>query len=483
MVPPFTTAFSPTATLKSNTEPIEIVSSPVGMGSLPLGVATQQPVTFQLRVAQNAKPGTYQLELEFEYQYLNNVDWLNPAFITTPYYEAQYRFFWSGKTESQEIPIKIVGTYFSVKDIKAEDIRAGATGTITATIANSGGAKASEATAEIVPGGSFVPVDKGVFLGNLNSDESKAAQFKVTVSAEAIAKTSPLNIAIKYKDENDVPRQTVLNVGIPIGTVENGFLVTSVGTDGISAGTTGIITVTLKNNAAGQAHEVTAEIVPGQYFVPVDTRSFLGDVKNGDSTTTRFKVSVSKDALAKTSPLDILVKYNDENNVPRQAQLTVGVPVKEEPEFEIQPVRVNGKLTPGAETVIEIPIKNASDYTLKDATARINIVDPFSTAPFSTTDDTAYIGTLRPGESGTGRFKISVDSDVVPKPYTVEVEVKYWDSLGNSYISEPMYAVVSVQPPSEFSITTIILISLVAIVIVGIMFYIIRKRVRSAPRG
>ena len=478
VVPPCTTAVAVTATLVSANDTIQILSGTAGIGALPTGSSTAQPISFQIRVAQHAQPATYQLKLQLQYQYLDSVVWLNSPEQNTPYYDPQFEFHWSQKQQAQDIAIKIFGTYFSVTKVKTDSIRAGATGIITATIENSGASTAADVIAEIAPGGNFVPVDRGVFLGDLSGGQSQVAAFRVTVSPEAIAKTSPLDISIKYKDENNVARLTTVSVGVPVGGVQKNFSVTNVKTDGIRAGSTGIITLTLRDEAAGDAHEVTIELVPGAYFVPVDIRSFLGDLKNGSSSTTQFKVSVSKDAIAKTSPLDIMVKYNDSNNIQRQSLVTVGIPVKEAPQFEIESVK--GNLVPGATTIIEIPIKNISDYTLNDAIARINIVDPFATAPFSTTDEAAYIGTLKAGASGTGKFKLTVDADAVPKAYTLEVQIKYWDSLNNSYTSDLIKAVVTVQPSPRFSITTIVLISLAALVVIIILVNIIRRSRKQA---
>ncbi len=148
--------------------------------------------------------------------------------------------------------------------------------------------------------------------------------------------------------------------------------------------------------------------------------------------------------------------------------------------FEVQTVQVDGSLTPGSERVITIPIVNAGDYEAKDAVARINIVNPFATAPFSTTDDTAYIGTLQPDESGLARFRIRVDADAVPKSYILEVQVEYWDSLGNSYTSDTMRATVTVQQPSGMSTTTIILISVAGVIFVVVLLNVMRRRRKRA---
>jgi hypothetical protein len=360
LVPPCTTAVGVTATLTSGSSSIEVVSGAASIGTLSRGISTTQPITFQLYIHKDAQPGTYKLDLKLEYQYLSDVDWLNPGEASP-----QFDFHWGSRVQQEQISIKVVGTYFSAVVTQTEGVRAGATG---------------------------------------------------------------------------------------------------------------IITVDIQNGGASEAYGVTAEIVLGTSISPIGPASFLGDVTGNSSVTTQFKVSVSKEAIAKNSSVGILVKYKDDRDVPRQSLLTIGIMVEGELNFEVQTVRVNGKFTPGSERIITIPIVNAGDYEAKDAVARINIVNPFAAAPFSTTDDTAYIGTLQPGESGLAKFRISVDTDAVPKPYILEVEVQYWDSLGNSYTSDTMRATVTVQQPSGVSTTTIILISLAVVAFVVVLFNVVRRR-------
>ncbi len=364
LVPPCTTAVSLTARLSSESPSIEVLSETAFIGTLARGTSTMQPPTFKIRIGQDAEPGTYPLTVELEYEYLSNVYWVNSGDEGLPNYEPEFDFAWSRKTESEEISIRVVGTYFSAAVIQAEEVR---------------------------------------------------------------------------------------------------------------AGTTGIVTVNIQNSGSGVVHEVTAEIVPGNSLSPIGPASYLGDILGGNSVTTQFKVSVSEEAIAKTVPVDILIKYKDEEEVAGQSLLTVGVPVEGKLQLEVQPVQADSSLTPGTETIIEIPIMNTSGHEVKDAIARINVVDPFSTAPLSTTDDTAYVGTLQPGDTGTARFKISVDADAVPKAYTLEVQVKYTDSLGNSYISDPITSVITVQPPSGIPVTTIVLIALAVVVLLGIILYRVRR--------
>jgi hypothetical protein len=360
LVAPCTTAVGVAVTLTSGSSSIEVVSGSASIGTLVRGMSTTQPLTFQLYIHKDAQPGTYKLGLKLQYQYLSDVDWLNPG--GTP---PQFDFHWSSRVQQVQISVTVVGTY---------------------------------------------------------------------------------------------------------------FLAAVTQTEGVRAGATGIITVDVQNSGASEAYDVTAEIVPGTSISPVGPPSFLGDVAGNSSVTTQLKMSVSKEAIAKDSSVGILVKYKDDRDIPRQSLLTVGVMVEGELNFEVQTVQVEGRLTPGSERVIIIPIVNVGDYEAKDAVAKINIVNPFATAPFSTSDDTAYIGTLQAGENSSAKFRISVDADAVPKPYVLDVQVEYWDSLGNSYTSDTMRATVTVQQPSGLSTTAIILISIAGVVVVVVLLRVMRRR-------
>jgi hypothetical protein len=363
LVPPCTTAIGITANLTSPSSSIEILGGEASLGTLSRGMSTIQPITFQLYIQQNAEPGTYKLDLKFEYQYLKDVDWLNPG-GTTP----QFDFHWGNRVQEEEISITVVGTYFSAVVTQTEGIRAGATG---------------------------------------------------------------------------------------------------------------IITLNIKNSGAHEAYDVTAEIVPGSSVSPIGQASFLGDMPGDSAVTTQLKASVPSKAIAQNSSVDIMINYKDDRNVPRQSLLTIGVMIEAKLNFEVQPVQVEGRLTPGSKAVITIPIVNTGDYAADNAVARINIVNPFATAPFSTTDDTAFIGTLQPGETGLAKFRVSVDGDALPEPYVLEVQVEYFDSLGNSYTSDTIRVTVTVQQPSGLSTLAIVLISLAGVAFVVVLLSVARRRRRK----
>jgi len=120
------------------------------------------------------------------------------------------------------------------------------------------------------------------------------------------------------------------------------------------------------------------------------------------------------------------------------------------------------KIAAGEEKIITFMIKNLGEFEVRDATARITIVDPFSS-----TDDTAFLGNLKPGQAVNASFKISVDKDATPKLYALNLEVKYKDLEGEWAISEPTKAIIQVTPakPPYILYSIVAIIAAIAVIV------------------
>lgn len=86
---------------------------------------------------------------------------------------------------------------------------------------------------------------------------------------------------------------------------------------------------------------------------------------------------------------------------------TIGLPVGGKIAFEV--VSPPSTLYLGQKSILEVVYKNSGAATVYNAQARISAVDP----PFTSNDDTAFLGDLAPGETATARFEVNVD---VPAP-------------------------------------------------------------------
>lgn len=100
---------------------------------------------------------------------------------------------------------------------------------------------------------------------------------------------------------------------------------------------------------------------------------------------------------------------------------TIGIPVHG------RQLVVTGNPRPiiaGEKQVIEVIYQNTGSGIAYNAQSRISAVDPFTS-----NDDTAFLGDLAPGASGTARYEMSVDNSATPKEYGLDSEIRYKDAL------------------------------------------------------
>jgi len=210
--------------------------------------------------------------------------------------------------------------------------------------------------------------------------------------------------------------------------------------------------------------DVTVYLITNPPLSVLSSEYYLGDVEAGKTYTAVFKVEASDSAEPVTYSAQIKAKYKSLDEYFETDPITVGIKVNPKMRFEVYGIP---KIQAGREAVVEWTIKNVGNFTIREATARLTIIDPFSSS-----DDTAYIGTLKPGETATVKFKLKVDGDATPKLYGLNLEVKYKDAEGEWAISEPVKAVVEVTPAKGFSLIGI----LVVVVVAGIVILIYRRR-------
>jgi len=173
--------------------------------------------------------------------------------------------------------------------------------------------------------------------------------------------------------------------------------------------------------------------------IPTDDSVFIGDLMPGQEAEATFKASVSKGAEAQTYPLTILLEYEDSDHQTATADgVTIGIPVGGKIDFAV--VASPAPVAPGQKAVLEVTFKNTGSATAHSAQARVSAVDPFTSD-----DDTAYLGEIAPGESKSARFTVSVDAGATEKIYGLDAEVRYRDALDNTQVSDTMKVDIEVR--------------------------------------
>lgn len=326
-------------------------------------------------------------------------------------------------------------------------------------------------------------------IGDLQGGGSTVIKFNVKIPKNATVGTYDLPLNLKYtylrqaeqlgtdsiqyiyKDMNQT-----LDLPVKIKPVLQ-FSVISADTEHLNAGTEGYLTLVIKNTGQEDGKKAIVKIAQNDnsMIIPTDASSYIGDFPVGEELTSSFKVSVKNEAESKTYPLDVYINYeNYEGDIVDSERTTIGVPVGSKTEFAVvsDPIGISS----GQKKTVTVQYENTGDATVYSAQARISAVDPFTS-----NDDTAFLGTIAPGEVKEATFEISVDSTATQKEYGLDSEVRYRDALDNSVISDPIKVRIEVVEPSHAGLY--IIIGLIVVGIIGGGYYYHRRRQNGNGEG
>ncbi len=272
------------------------------------------------------------------------------------------------------------------------------------------------------------------YVGDLKPGDKAKATFYIKINVRD-GGTYPLKIKAVYLDESGSLKESE---AIPFGVVVKPapeIVVKNVESK-VFANAKGEVRVTI--SATADLHGASIMLQANPPISVLSSEYYLGDIKQGEEKTAVFKVKASSEAKAVPYPAQLTLRYRTMDEYFETNPVKIGIKVSPKLEFEVEGRPV---INAGAEKIVEFTIKNAGSYEVRDAIARLTVVDPFSS-----TDDTAFMGDLKPGESKTIKFRLKADSEATPKLYALNLEVKYKDPEGEWVISEPVKATINVTP-------------------------------------
>ena len=321
------------------------------------------------------------------------------------------------------------------------------------------------------------------FLSDIMGGAALPATFNVKVADSATPGTYTLPLEVTYtylqdaEDYGDLLRYNYqkktetlpLTVRVTPGLrVE----VLNVQTRSLNVGTEGYVSMTLKNIGHDAADKAVAKVARNgaSPLIPTDSNAYIGTFAPGETVDVTFKVAVADSAEPQSYPLDIVVAYEDyEGKSAASRPVTIGLPVGGKIDFDVASPTVT--LHPGGKSILEVVYRNAGAAKVYSAQARISAVDPFTSS-----DDTAYLGDLAPGETATARFEVSIDADATLKNYGIDSEIRYRDDLDNSKISDTMKVQVVLEKKEGTLFTNPVFLAVIAVVIIGAGYYIFAYR-------
>ena len=242
----------------------------------------------------------------------------------------------------------------------------------------------------------------------------------------------------------------------------------------LNVGTEGYIDMKIKNTGSENGTKAIVKIVRNgnSPIVPTDSSVYIGDFASGSTTDARYKVSVAADAERQTYPVDVVVVYqNKEGDFVSSRSDTVGIPVGGKVDFTV--ISPQAEMNPGNKKVINVEYKNTGETTVYSAQSRISAVDPFTS-----NDDVAYLGDIKPGASAIASYEVSVDRTATIKEYGLDSEIRYRDALDNTYLSDTMKVKITVVQTTGLAaiLSNPVYIAIIIAGIIGIVYLIFHFR-------
>ncbi|XGI84325.1 COG1361 S-layer family protein [Halorutilales archaeon Cl-col2-1] len=415
--------------VRSGDAPVDIRSDTQSAGTVTPSRGSS--VGVMMEVDENATPGTYRLPVEIDYEYVTYMS------VDSVARDSSYQIIRNEKTETEYITVRVDSTFdLDVVDMESESLRVDSEGSITATVRNEGHETAHDATLQIVDSSPITSEDNSKSVGSLEPGQEKTFDFRVKVGSKAVAGRYPVNFRVSYEDENGVARQSDVKTGTAEVDEEIKFDMSASSTD-LYVNSMGQVNVEVTNEADTSVDNAKLVMHPTEPFVPVSTTASLGDLEAGETANASFKAEVVDRAVPQDYSLDFAVEYYDYFDEKTTSDVnTVSVDVGPEMTFD---VLNTPEIEAGATDTVEVEIENTGEGVYRDAVARMNV-----DTPFSTDDDTAYIGDLEPGESTTVTYKVSVASSATPKEYSVDMAIKYDNAFGDKVVTDIQKAPVRV---------------------------------------
>ncbi len=343
---------------------------------------------------------------------------------------------------------------------------------------------------ELLPGDAPVLVRSNPqIIGEVQAGQIVPVTFSVDVPQAAPAGNYTMLARISYSYVPRIEQQgtadmtyyfkeneTVLPVPIEIRRMVI-LAIEKVQSNDLSAGGEGVIDFTIRNTGQDTGIGTSLFLVPegASPFVPFSNSVYIGDFPPGSTIQPAFKVAVSGEAAPGISyPVSLYAAYKDFRGAAATSPpVTAGVSFQDKIVFER--VNTSSVVSPGSKLPVKVTYRNTGNSKVYNAKARISVINPFSSD-----DDTAYLGDLGPGESATALFSVKTDGGAMIKTYSADSEVRYTDEGATDYTSDNIPVLIDVQADSATGMAGAVL---AIFVIAGGAFVWYRRKKKTEAQG
>jgi len=297
-----TTARSVVVEIDDDDAPIEVNTNAQSLGTLDENEPRE--ANFAIEVPNDAEPGVYEIDVELSYDYTSRV-------ISQPGIVNDQRQRSRTVTKTVEIEIDD-SARFRVTDVDST-LRVGEEGEITGNLTNVGGEDATNAQVDFVPESeNIIALETDVAVGDVPAGESREFSIPVEVGSEARSVEKRFDLPVTFRDENGIrAADDDPEFLVDIAEKRDEFTIEAVNRS-ITAGSTQALTFEVTNNRDEAVTDVEAKLFTNDPLDSDDDEAFIESLEPGESETVVFGLSAESGATAKTYPVSVDFRYDDE---------------------------------------------------------------------------------------------------------------------------------------------------------------------------
>jgi hypothetical protein len=371
-------------------------------------------------------------------------------------------------------------------------VRASAAAGLTLVVTNDGGLEqgdprnpqyeqqvttARNVRVEVVESGIDAPVEVDTgpqTLGTLPTGESVPLEYRLEVG-NATPGTYQVPVRVEYTytraviyDRGEQPEfvttEETVRTTVPVRVESRPqFRVTAAETDGLFAGDTDRLALTVENVGTQTASDTRLGLsagAPEVFFGPTAspqrrTSAFVGGLAPGESREVSVRVGASTEAAPGSYPVRTNVTFENANGVAGRADpRTVGVTVGEERRFALRNVETERFRVDENEARVRADLVNVGEAPARQVAVRMR-GGPDS--PVTPTNGETAVGDLGPGESAPVSFTVSVAEDAEPGTNSFAFAVEYENARGEVRTTDdPLRRALTIDSRRErFAVTNV----------------------------
>lgn len=413
---------------------------------------TSGPYNFNVLVDEDAKAGTYEMEVTTRYRHAKTVEYEQTEPGTYQYNEEVV-----SRTETETITVVIEPeARFEITDID-HNIPLGGEGMVGLTVENTGDEDITESAVTVNSGDSDLYFGSGTAtseakIGAWDAGETKRVVFRAGTVEAAVQRSYPVDLTVDYTDSDNNQASGSEQFGI---TPHNRtrFEVENV-SHNVPRDGTGTFTVGIEHTADKTISDVAVTASTSESEVSLGSESsrsasaFVREWESGETQNLTFRIGASANAVIRSYPIELSFEYTDENNSDNTRTEFVEFTPKERPQFSVQ--NVDHDVPVGGAGTVAITLNNKGPINATSASLTVSSdvnalyfgtggsTEPVEAAGVSfqppqtgTPTSSAYVGDWPVGENRTLYFRAGFDQNAIEREYTASLTVNYENEAGN----------------------------------------------------